>query len=670
MLRVRLLGEIAVEADGRPVAIPPGRPLELLVWLAAHPGRHPRSRLAPAFWPDISDEASRASLRTALWALRRALGPQGDRALVVDRGGVELGGDDLEVDLREMRLLAESGELARALELGDAELLPGMVSEWADEAREDHRRQLAKILTALAREAEGDGDVTVAIASTRRLAELDPYSEDVHRTLLRRLRAAGDGAGALVAHARFRRRLWEELRAVPSATTTALANEIAGGGPGSRGTSPHLPSRLEAADGEPFVGRTAALETLRGVWARRGARPQLVLVRGEAGIGKTRLAARFAAEVQEGGGQVRFGSASEDRLVPGEPFVEALGLESSDAPDQLVESVRRQLATVSRSGSVLLVLDDLHWADTITLALLRRVARGGFSPPVVPLVTCREGEDVDARLSATVADLSRDCEITRLRLGGLSVSDTAELLAALSSAPGLAADADRIHARTGGNPFFARELASFLRSQADDRTGSEETVIPESVRDLVASRVQRLSPAARWVLTVAAVMGVEFDRVAVEAVAGVGTEALDALDELLSTGLVVERSAGVFAFSHALARDAVYSTASRSRRADLHRRTGEVLAERHGEEPGPHLYDIALHRCAAVPAVSAGEAVIAAQEASAWELERQVYDRAVIVLTRALAVAEERDRAALQARRAVAFQRLTHLLLDPASVRG
>ena len=138
MLRIRVLGEFSAEVDGSRLELPShGRVSSLLAWLAIHPGMHPRSQLAPIFWPDILDASARASLRTAVWTLRQMLGPSGANHLLATRERVGLpDGPDVWVDVRAVAELIHGGRLEEALELAIADLLRGFVDEWVFAARD------------------------------------------------------------------------------------------------------------------------------------------------------------------------------------------------------------------------------------------------------------------------------------------------------------------------------------------------------------------------------------------------------------------------------------------------------------------------------------------------------------------------------------------------------
>jgi DNA-binding SARP family transcriptional activator len=209
VLRARLLGALEVELDGAAIDCPASqRPWALFACMALAPDGVSRAELANRFWPDVLDQSARASLRSALWALRRRLGErlvvEGERVSLKDSGGVW-------VDVREFERLAASGEPEAALSLCRGELLEGVEAEWALAARERHRERVIELLEGLAGAAEGSGDARRAIEFTRRQVERDPFDEEAHRLLMRRLADAGDRAGALRAYRALSERLAREL---------------------------------------------------------------------------------------------------------------------------------------------------------------------------------------------------------------------------------------------------------------------------------------------------------------------------------------------------------------------------------------------------------------------------------------------------------------------------
>jgi DNA-binding SARP family transcriptional activator len=641
VMRVRLVGEVAVERDGLSRTPPPGRPLSLLGWLALNPGLHPRADVAPRFWPDVLDESARASLRSAVWALRRSLG---DGALVATRDRVGLA--DAWVDVLEADRLGEAGRHAEALELCDGPLLPGLEDEWVLEARDHHRARTVRLLEALAAEAERAGDVRRAVELTRRQAALEPLSEEIHRGLMRRLEAAGDRGAALAEYGELRSRLLARVRVGPSDETVRLADSLRAGV--SSAPAP-FPGRLLRADRAAFVGREAELQRLDAAWGRvcaGGGPAQIVLLAGEAGIGKSRLAARFAAEAGAAGATVLYGACEEQALLPYEAFAEAAGT----AADR--EEIEARLAAAAATTPLVLVLDDLHLADRNTLALLARVARGTAGERLLVVAAYRDADAVGTPLLGAIAELRRDCDVERIPVEGLSVAEVEAML-------GGVADPRRVHDRTDGNPFFVREL---VRHLADRKDGLGD--VPESVSDVVLARVARLSAASVEALRGASVLGESFDVPVLEQLVG-ADGLLDALDEAAAAGLIDEATGGRYHFAHALTRDAVYRGIGQARRADLHRRAAAALEHVYGLEPGPELAAIALHLLEAGRPEDRERAVELAERAAAWALDRDAYEQTVTLLTRALAVlVDAEDRRRVTRMRAIAFARLTHALFD------
>jgi DNA-binding SARP family transcriptional activator len=284
MLRVHVLGPLRVEADGTAIDTPGGRrAAALLAWLALHPGRHGRADLAARFWPDVLDSSARASLRTAVWSLRRALGPAG--AVVAadgDRVGLEDGGA-LWVDARAFDELLASGRAEEAVALCDGDLLEGLDEDWVAEARAAHRERLGAVLEGLARAAEADGDGEAALRWTRRQTDLDRFDEEAHRRLMRRLAAAGQRAAAVAVYERLAERLRRELRVAPAPATRAAVDALRAEPPAAAPARPGL-------RGLPLVGRDRELgELLAACDDARAGRGAVVTIAADPGVGKTRL---------------------------------------------------------------------------------------------------------------------------------------------------------------------------------------------------------------------------------------------------------------------------------------------------------------------------------------------------------------------------------------------
>ncbi len=654
MLRIHAVGGLRVEVDGSDrTSRAHDRAAALLAWLALNPGTHTRSVVAARFWPDVLDDSARASLRSALWSLRRQLGDSANGALVATRERVGLA-DDVWVDVAEAERLRGEGRLEEALALGDGELLPELEDEWAYDARDEHRGWRAALLEELAAQAEGDGDAKRAVELSRRAAGLEPLSEEAHQALMRRLAAAGDRPGALTVYSELRTRMLKTLRIGPSDETRALAESL---------RTPDLervPTQLKRVDRALFVGRAAELARLRHLWNAASETTRVGLIAGEAGSGKTRLAARFAVEAAAEGAAVLYGSCGEQALVPLEPFAEALGARGEPGIDATL--VEERLAGI-RGDRVLLVIDDLQWADRVTLALLCRTVRGPLSSRLIVVGTYRE-DAADAPLYGALADIRRTCEVERVELGGLGLDDVAVLIGSAFETSAAAAEARTIHDRTGGNPFYVRELARHVA----ERPATAFVDVPEGVRDVVRARLERLSAGCADALGAAAVLGDSFKVAVLAAVTGRDEAALQpVLDEVTGAGLVEEVAAGRYRFAHRLTRDAVYAGLGPGRRARLHAAAASALAEQHGLEPGRRLGEIALHRCEAAGEAGDAEAVELAAAAAGIAMDEGAYEQAVALLTRALAVVPAGDverRRLIARQRARAFVRLTHAVMD------
>ncbi|HEY1367594.1 MAG TPA: AAA family ATPase [Gaiellaceae bacterium] len=603
-LRVRVLGRLELEVDGEALPPPTGRPARaLLAWLALHPGEQPRATVAAALWPDVLDSSARASLRTGLSAVRRSLGPAAD-SLHADRERVGLG-EDVLVDVHEFDRHLDVGETEAALELARGELLPELDDDWVLRARDHHRDRCGAALAMLSRAA---GDPGEALAWSRRRAELDPFDEAAQRDLMTALADAGETASALATYERLRTRMRRELGLLPAAATRDLAAALRAGS-AAPVEQPPLPPRLRPERRTtPFVGRSAALARLGAAWAAvAGGGIGFVVVVGEPGIGKSRLAAEFAAEAHAAGATVLAGRSEREPSEPYAPLVEALGgaalreLEPAEADARagrlrLSDELADALEHAAGGRPLLLVLDDLHWADGATRDFLRHLARRRISSPVLVVATARPGD---------AATLVEELDATRIELAGLTVAETEALLAGRDDH----ADAAELVRRTGGNPFFLEALLE---------AGAREE-LPVGVAELVAARVGSLGEAVRRLLESAAVLGLEFDTELAAAVSGQSLgEALDALDAAAAARLVVPAAdgAGRTGFVHALVQEALVQTLAPAARARLHERALGALLPRADAGSDEALIAAARHAIAAAPLVAEEQLATLAERAA------------------------------------------------------
>jgi DNA-binding SARP family transcriptional activator len=623
VLKISVLGELRIEAGRVALAPPESRRARLLLgWLALNPGRHARAELAARLRPDVLDESARSALRQAAWALRPSLGD----ALEADRGTIGLAGEGVWVDVREFERLAAAGRLEEALALARGPLLAGLDDVWVLDARAAQQQAEDALLERMEGAA---ADPAGAVAIARARVERDPLSEEAQRALMTRQAGAGDRAAALLTYQRFAERLRRELGVAPSRITRELAAELR-----EDPLPVELPPRLAAAARAPFVGRRGDLEGMVAAWhgAQAGSL-RAVLVAGEPGMGKTRLAAEVARHAHDAGATVLHGRFTEDELAPYQGWLEALdqaGIEFTPAAEgarlELFRSVAERLERAARAQPLVVVLDDVHWADRSSLLLLVHLVSAAPRAPILVVATYRDTEAGPA-LQRALADLHREPGVERRRLHGMGDRDVVALVEALAGAAGDADFGRAVSEETGGSPFFVGELIRHLHETGHPlEAGSLAAVgVPESVGEVLDRRLDRLGDEARQALTVAAVTGAEFSTDVVAAAAGIGEARLgELLDAAVGAGLAVETPSAPsrYAFPHALVRDALYERLGAARRARLHGAVGAAL-ERLADDPEEAAAALAHHfREAADAPAALRHGQIAARHAMqmlAWE---------------------------------------------------
>jgi DNA-binding SARP family transcriptional activator len=546
---------------------------------------------------------------------------------------------------------------SEAAEIGGRTFLVGHDLPWVEDRRRDMeevRRQALEIV-AEAGIALGGRRLAGAEAAARELVRSAPLRESGHRLLIEALDARGEVATAVAAYEELRVLLRDELGMAPGEAVRVVherllrgepatppgAGRRAGAAPGRPGaaTASGLPDRLAQAVATPLVGRAEPLARLTGELDRaRAGRTGLVLVTGEGGIGKTRLLAAVAASAADF--DVLYGRCDEEQLFPFGPWIELLGGHLARLPDAELsallgasgaelarllpdlrarvpglpepehgdpESERRRLFSavvdvvgrLAARGPLVIMIDDLHWADRSSLLLGRQVARTTELGPVLMLGSYRDTELGEHHpLIELMADLERDQPLERVRLDGLDDDEVAELAGV--DGHGLDASAARaVREETHGNPFFVRQL---LRHRAE--AGDASAPLSAGLRDVIARRVARLPKDAGRVLRVAALMGRDFELDVLESVLDLPDDrVLDALDAAVRAGILVEveSAPGRYSFVHALLRTALESELTATRRARLHRTIGAALEARHEGNLEPYYVDLARHFGAAGP---------------------------------------------------------------------
>jgi DNA-binding SARP family transcriptional activator len=684
--------------------------LALLVYLAVEGGLHPRKTLSEAFWPELDAEHGRAALRATLLELRRLfershgpgeqdhlrierdlLGIAQDNSLLVDlrlveaasklagRGIASLVGQSRDEILAQLEQASRQvrGPFLAGFSLRDSQFF----DDWSSQNREHWHLRASQVFDALSMLYEQGGEVERAIESVTRWLWFDPLNEEGYRRLMRLRFSRGDRVGALGAYARCRTVLAEELQVEPEPETVALAKRI-------RHTTPLRPAQVRPAQASagqppsdlldgPFLGRTAEFGTLieRYQHAQAG-QPQLVLLQGESGIGKTRLATEFARWAIAQGADVLMGKALQaERPLPYQPLVEVLRrrLEQEQAPATLVsevwlaelahllpelrerypdlsvpapdevfgharlfEATARLIRAWAARRPLVLLLDDVQWADPATLDLLLYLARSLAEQPAPVLLLFNlttSGESFAEAPSSWVMALKRTrLPLTARVLAAFTQEETQRFVQELAwakqpvemgnngSAGGclqkseastsravLAPFANWLYFQTQGQPLYLVETLKGLLEReiivpALQEKGSWELVlrtglltqipvgelIPSSVRELICSQLGRLTPSARALLMAMAApggQGLTFERL-IEVAQLDEREGLRALEELLRAGLLVEEAQDGYALPREMMREVVYQEAGVTCQRLMQRRVLAVRREEAGDNLG------------------------------------------------------------------------------------
>jgi len=488
-LQLTLLGGFqARQGPGAPLSLPTRKAQALLAYLALPLGQaHPRDKLAALLWGEMGEEQARGNLRQALFVLRKAL-PAG--TLVGGGETIGLNAEAVEVDAADFeRRVGEGtpGALEAAAALYRGKLLAGLAvkeaafEEWLLGERERLRELALEGLAKLLAHQRTAGATEAAIQTGLRLLTLEPLQEPVHRTLMRLYVAAGRRGAALRQYQHGVGVLQRELGVEPEPETRQLYQEIlrqrpsAGTGADvlirdAGDTSPALPPRAPAAD-IPLVGRAVEMEQLREAFERACAgQGRVVAVLGEAGIGKTRLVGELIGAAEERGARVLVGRSYEsEQVLSFGPWVDAFRasgaiddlrgmapawrselarlLPELAGPDaqasqsmldflKVFEAATMAIGVLAERRPLLLVLEDLHWADEMSLRLLAFFGRRLEARRVLAVVTVREEELADtAMLRRIIDELERERHLWPLTLADLSRENTLALVNTLVRAP-------------------------------------------------------------------------------------------------------------------------------------------------------------------------------------------------------------------------------------------
>jgi predicted ATPase/DNA-binding SARP family transcriptional activator len=700
------LGPLSIEYQGSALNVDTRKASALLIYLAIEAQPRSRDAIAALLWPDYDQTRARAALRRTLSVLHKALG---GHYLTIERERVALDGPIPPwVDAPEFRRLLA---LRRVHPHAEKEVCPacleplkqavalyrddflsgftlrdsGIFEEWQLGHRQALRDELAIALAALTRCYILVGELTEAIAVGRRWLALDPLNEQASRFLMRLYDWTGQRAAALRQYRECAQTLERELGTPPLAVTTRLYEAIRthrAPGPPEAVADPNSVVALQAEQSierdaalpqpaqaphpagasAPLIGRDEEWAAARGAFEASAHAAHLLVIEGEAGIGKTRLADDLSAYARQRGAVVGVarcyqgestlaytavvallrsvvGAAPAARLhdLPDIWLSEAARLapeltavrpnipapaplDTPGAQSRFFAGLRETLIAACATGTPpgLLLVDDAQWADEASLDALTYLARRLEWQPVCLLLTWRsDAVDSRHRLWRLLTETQRQGRATRISLRRLGEDDVRAWLrhdlgvAHEQHAPELAA---RLYQETEGLPFFIAQYVIALTSGAVSAAG-ETWVAPVGVHDLLQSRLSALSEMAWQALTAAATLGRSFDLDTVREVSGRSEEEMTAaLDELLAHGLIREapdtrQDEISYDFTHDKLRALVYDETSLARKRLLHRRAAEALvgASRRQRQGAERAAQIAQHYAAAGDNASAAE---------------------------------------------------------------
>lgn len=703
-MEVSVLGPIEVRLAGGPVDLGTPKQRALVAALALSRG-WPVSvdAIVDLLWEDSAPPGVTATLQAYVSQLRRVIEPDRERrapatVLVTVAPGYALRVPDESVDVHRFeqavssahrrlqpvgwgRSPLDAGELAAELsaldealglwrgtpyaELGDAD------AAVAERARLEELRLIALEDRAVAGLALGQ-HATVA-AEMEALTAAHPLRERLWALHALALARSGRQADALEVLRKVREVLDEELGLEPSAELRDLQTAVlrqdpeldwvapdAGSTPAPApvpAATPVVHPSTEQVAPWPMVGRDADLESLVDVVeaAERGV-PSYAVITGEPGIGKSRLASELILRARQRGIRVLIGRCSQDDgappLWPWKTILDGLGM--SLLPDGVAEQdeggqfrawerIAQGLRQAAQDQTIMVVLDDLHWADTSTLRVLRLLVETTDQARLVVVTTWRDQPEPEGVLADVAESLAR-MHALRLQLSGLPADQVATVFESVTSRELGASDALALRDRTDGNPFFLVELARLAgeRGETGAAAGGE---LPGAVTDVLNRRLLRLPEHTVTALRAAAVIGRQFDTPTLATVTGIDEDdLLDVVEPAQAAGLIREDGIDQYLFAHALVRDTLRAGMSASRRARMHARVAEALEGEWDRET-----EVARHWLEAGPSY-ADRAWRAAAVAAAVARRLYAYDQAAELLTSALVSIESDAQASLRER--------------------
>jgi DNA-binding SARP family transcriptional activator len=613
---IELLGRFQISRNGQAVAGASSRLQALIAYLILHRGKAiSRQQLAFLFWTESSEAQARTNLRQLLHNLRGAL-PETDRYLSANHQTLcWQSDDDCAIDLVGFEQAAEAGQLEVAAQLYTGDLLPALYDEWLEAERDRLKRRFEDVLDGLIAAAEKRGDASGAIRYSEQRLARDPLREASYQTLMRLYATNGDRAGALRIYQQCADVLRRELAVEPGPATRRARDHAMEWEPAPAVASAGAPVRAPTKREMPLVGRDTEWRRLDHLWQRASSgHPALVVLTGEAGIGKTRLleelidhasaggACTAHARCYEGDRALAYTAAADWLRSPAlRPLIDHLPaaqrsqlarvlpeiLADQTPPAPFTETWQKRhffealaRAVLSPEAPVLLTIDDLQWSDPETIEWLHYLMRLDMSARLLVAATERIEDSADRVL---LREQRMD-----IAIGPLSAAYTVKLGEQVTGRKAGSASLESLYERTRGNPLFVVET---MRAGWSANEG-----VPQKVHSVITRRLARLSEPAQHVAGIAAVIGRPFTAELVGQVAGLAEDpAVQAMDELWKHGVLCNLEDGSYDFSHGCLRDVAYAAVGPARRKQLHRQIAESMESAGGSDADAVCGQIAGH---------------------------------------------------------------------------
>ncbi len=635
VIQINILGELAVvNTAGLPVKFHSKLERQLVAYCSFYDSLHDRDDLASVFWAVESRASGRKNLSQLLWRVSQSLGQD---IFAADRDTVQLEPSGAQLDLAEVRqALSSIGENHDSqianfiINASQLELLKGFTDDWVFEARDQWQVELTAGLRKLEHLAENAGAFEDVIRLARAQIRLDPLNERANAAVIRTCLVLGRSSEARDHFEHFKQAL-KDIGEVVSGKMRVLAERIQSG----QSMSNIVPrASLEIGLGLPMIGRSLERERcLKALSEAKLGTGRIILIEGEPGIGKTRLLQSLTDDATWRGQNVLRATAQEFRqlepyLVIQEMLTDNLGslrlealrsqidemwlqeaarvipklgaaktsrLVLDDLYDlqRLRESLIEILKTLAKIQPIVIVIDDIQWADDASLELLVSLARSLETMPMALVIGFRS---LEAREKPDVwqciESLDRHAFTIRIQLEAFTrdkIKQLAQKALGINVLPEVVAHFEQV---SQGNPLFVLETLKVLLETGAALEDQQHWIsrfqtmpLPTGLREVVVSRLSRLEPQTLEVIQLAAAIGTSFDFELLQDLTQISTLALlDTLDALIRTGFLQEIEPG-FGFAHDQLRQTVYTQLPEVVRLQLHARILQTLKARGSDAP-------------------------------------------------------------------------------------